>query len=234
MAGFGPSPALTRLRKDRDMAKKVNIVGTQPKRVQVVDKPVRRIEPTEVAAALGAEPCGEHIGANPDPISLAELGTELLRRLRSSGGRPALVDATEYCRVPLSPNDVKALERITAQIEQSTGTKPSPGQVASIIVREYLNGGSVNSQEASVKSPMPDSKPSLEHKLVDWLSREGYRLEYLTVEAFRAEGIDALLGYFVESTEGKQREIDVCAYTPLETFNPPIIARVFCECKYSA
>src|SRR5262245_4489746 len=132
MVGCGPSPASIRLRKDRDMAKKVKIIGTQPKRVQVVDKPLRRIEPTEVAAGLGAEPAAEPIGANLDPLALAELGTELLRRLRSSGGRPALSDATEFCRVPLSPEDVNALEEITAQIERSTGTKPSPGQVASV------------------------------------------------------------------------------------------------------
>src|SRR5438445_416641 len=124
MGGFGPSPTLTRLRRSRDMAKRVNIVGVQPKRVRIVDKTTRGIEPTELAAALGAEPCGERLGANLDPISLAELGTELLRRLRSSGGRPALADATEYCRVPLSIEDVEALEKITGQVEQSTGTKP--------------------------------------------------------------------------------------------------------------
>src|SRR5262249_25663182 len=71
-----------------------------------------------------------------------------LRRLRSSGGRPALADATEICRVPLSPEDVKALENITGQIEQSTGTKPSSGQVVSVIVREYLTSGSAKHQAA--------------------------------------------------------------------------------------
>src|SRR5439155_16061965 len=106
-AGFGPSPTLTLPRKDKPMAKKINIIGAQPKRVRVADEPQRRIEPAELAAALGAEPGGERIAANLDPISLAEVGSELLRRLRSSGGRPALVDATEFCRVPLSPQDVE-------------------------------------------------------------------------------------------------------------------------------
>ncbi len=131
------------------MAKKVNIVGAQPKCVRIVDQPRRRIEPAELAAALGAEPGGERLGANLDPISLAELGTQLLARLRSSGGRPALADATEFCRVPLSPDDLKALEKITAQIEQTTGTKPSPGQVASVIVRDYLRTGPAPGQESN-------------------------------------------------------------------------------------
>ncbi len=129
------------------MAKKINITGRQPKRIRVVDKPQRRIEPAELAAALGAEPCAERVGENLDLISLAELGTQLLRRLRSSGGRPALSDATEFCRVPLSAEDMKVLERIGAQIEQETGAKPSPGQIASIIVRGYLSKGSGNVQD---------------------------------------------------------------------------------------
>jgi hypothetical protein len=120
------------------MAKKINITGRQPKRIRVADKPQRRIEPAELAVALGAEPCAERIGDNLDLISLAELGAQLLRRLRSTGGRPALSDATEFCRVPLSAEDMKALERISAQVEQKTGANPSPGQIASIIVRDYL------------------------------------------------------------------------------------------------
>src|SRR5260370_28407163 len=121
MDGCGPSPNLTRSRKEREMAKKINITGREPKGMSVVEKPQRRIEPAELAAALGAEPCAERVGENLDLISLAELGTQLLRRLRSSGGRPALSDATELCRVPLSAEDMKVLERIGAQIEQETG-----------------------------------------------------------------------------------------------------------------
>jgi hypothetical protein len=153
------------------MAKKVKIVGTQPKRIRVVDKPQRRIEPAELAAALGAEPCGEHIGANLDPISLAELGTELQRRLRSSGGRPALADATEFCRVPLSAEDLKALEKITAEIEERTGAKPSVGQVVSVIVRDYLTTASAKAGEPDVlagtrEKPNEDTNPA-----PNWLPR---------------------------------------------------------------
>src|SRR5262245_46022576 len=127
------------------MAKKVNIVGAQAKRVRVVDKPRRRIEPAELAAALGAGPHGERIGGNLDPIGLAEVGAQLLRRLRSSGGRPALVDASEFCRVPLSARDIQLLESMTVEIEKATGMKPSPGQVVSIILRDYLSNGGARS-----------------------------------------------------------------------------------------
>src|SRR5438093_150127 len=98
------------------MAKKITIVGAQPKKIGVVDQPKRRIEPAELAAALGANPCGRQASGDLDPIALAELGTQLLHRLRSSGGRPALSDATETCRVPLSAEDIKTLENMLSQI----------------------------------------------------------------------------------------------------------------------
>jgi hypothetical protein len=81
------------------MAKKVKIVGAQPKRVCVLDKPGRRIEPAELAAAIGAQPDGEQVGANLDPISLAELGTELLRATRS---RTAKEEITSSARASSS------------------------------------------------------------------------------------------------------------------------------------
>jgi hypothetical protein len=121
------------------MAKKINIVGANPKKIEVVDRPKRRIEPEELAAALGANPCGQQISGDLDPIALAELGTQLLDQLRSSGGRPALADATVNCRVPLSAEDIKTLENMVSRIGESTGAKPSIGQLVSVIVRLHLN-----------------------------------------------------------------------------------------------
>ena len=120
------------------MAKKINIVGAKPKKIEVVDQPKRRIEPSELATALGANPTGEQAPGNLDPIALAELGTQLLSRLRSSGGRPALADATINCRVPLSAEDLQTLENMVAHIGASTGAKPSVGQLVSVIVRLHL------------------------------------------------------------------------------------------------
>ena len=55
------------------MAKRVNVVGAKPKRIRVVDKPQRRIEPADVAAALGA---GKLLGAidkkNLPPLTTRE------------------------------------------------------------------------------------------------------------------------------------------------------------------
>ena len=121
------------------MAERINIVGAKPKRINIVNQPKPRLDPAEIAEGLGAAPCGERISGKLDLIGLAEIGTQLLGRLRSSGGRPALADATEICRVPLSAEDVKALENLVAEIEKSSGMKPSVGQLVSAIVRSHLN-----------------------------------------------------------------------------------------------
>jgi hypothetical protein len=120
------------------MAKKITVVGARPKKIEVIDRPKRRIPPAEFAASLGANPSGEQAPGGLDPIGLAELGTQLLERLRSSGGRPALADATVNCRVPLSAEDAKTLESMLAQIGEATGAKPSVGQLVSVIVRLHL------------------------------------------------------------------------------------------------
>lgn len=121
------------------MAEKINIIGAKPKRIAIVNPPRPRLDPAEIAEGLGATPCDGRIPGNLDLIGLAELGTRLLARLRSSGGRPALADATEICRVPLSADDIKTLEEIVAQIEGSSGARPSVGQLVSVIVRRHLD-----------------------------------------------------------------------------------------------
>jgi hypothetical protein len=134
------------------MAKKFIETGKPARRIEVTGKPQRRIEPDEFAAALGAEPIGAAHAPNLDPVSLAALGSELIKRLRSSGGRPALSDATEICRVPLSPEDVRTLEGMVAQLETSSGAKPSVGQLVSVIVRAHLHGlnAAPNSEAAEI------------------------------------------------------------------------------------
>jgi hypothetical protein len=121
------------------MARKINLIGASPKKIEVADQSRRRIEPAEVAAALGANPSGAQAPGNLDLLALGELGTQLLNRLRSSGGRPALADATIHCRVPLSAEDVHTLEDVLSHIGATTGAKPSVGQLISVIVRLHLN-----------------------------------------------------------------------------------------------
>lgn len=144
------------------MTKQIDIVGAKPKRIDVLDQPKQRIDSADLAVALGANPSGQQSPANVDPVSLAELGTQLLTRLRSSGGRPALADATVSCRVPLSAEDLKTLETIVVQIGESTGAKPSVGQLASVILRLHLNALK-STPEPVALADVP--KEELEHEI---------------------------------------------------------------------
>ncbi len=55
------------------MAKRIRVVGAKPKKVAVVDQPKRRIDPTEFAVALGAQPGGVQVRSNLGPVALADL-----------------------------------------------------------------------------------------------------------------------------------------------------------------
>jgi hypothetical protein len=121
------------------MARKSNIVGKALERIDITGPALPRVEPAEFASALGAEACDEHHAKHLDLISLGELGNELIKRLRSTGGRPSLAGATQRCKVPLSPGDVADLEQIINAIEAKTGTRPALGQIASVILRAHLD-----------------------------------------------------------------------------------------------
>lgn len=146
------------------MAKRIIDTGKAARRIEATDRLARRIEPKAFAEAIGAKPCGEPHAKDLDPISLSELGNQLLTRLRSTGGRPALADATEFCRVPLTADDVKALEKITSQIEKRAGAKPSVGQLVSVIVHDYLT-----SSQQSGRAEPPKDKPA--DPITSWLPR---------------------------------------------------------------
>jgi hypothetical protein len=97
-----------------------------------------RLDPAEVAAALGGEPTGVTIPGGLSPITLFAIRQELFKRLQSSGGRPALVDANRRTKIPLSDTQWQKLETLAAQIA-SPEFSPSAGQVASVLLAYALN-----------------------------------------------------------------------------------------------
>jgi hypothetical protein len=185
------------------MTKKIEIIGAKPKKIDITDQPKRRVDPTEFADALGANLALKHSAAALDLIGLAELGTRLLTRLRSSGGRPALADATEICRVPLTADDVRSLEKITDQIGQATGTKPSPGQVASMIVQEYVRARSDPTQAAPGDRHALKDRPALaalEPRLAN-IVRETSELQQ------KANALAAAVGAIKADLDGQLRSV---------------------------
>ncbi len=96
----------------------------------------RQVNSKVVAKELGAETVGVTIDTRQGPISLFALRQFLVERLRSSGGRPALVGALKKKRnkIPLFDEDWIKLEKIAKYYKQKEGLNVSPGQIASALV----------------------------------------------------------------------------------------------------
>jgi hypothetical protein len=110
------------------------VVTDKPKRrIEVVEpRTRRRITPEEIESALGAERVAV-IPAGGSPMSAFALRQELFRRLRSTGGRPGLDGVDMKPKIPMRRFRWKKLERLAEQVE-SDGFRPSPAQLASIIL----------------------------------------------------------------------------------------------------
>jgi hypothetical protein len=106
-------------------------------RIENTGKKYPRLEPSEIATALGAEPIDIKVGDSSSPLSLMQLQQELLQRLQSSGGRPALTDTSSRKKIPLSDRQWTKLEEIAAAAA-APGFSPSAGQVASILLAHAL------------------------------------------------------------------------------------------------
>jgi hypothetical protein len=115
------------------MAKR--IVATDSGQNRIVDNGpgARHVDPAVVGEALGAEETGITLGREGSPVSSFQVRSELLNRLRSSGGRPALEGATRRVKIPVTESQWRELEELAASFTD-LGFVPSAGQVASALI----------------------------------------------------------------------------------------------------
>jgi hypothetical protein len=97
-----------------------------------------RVEPARVQEALGADASAERLEEALAPVTLFALREELVKRLQSSGGRPALAGATRRAKIPLNDEEWLQLEELAAAVS-SPGFAPSAGQVASVLLTLSLH-----------------------------------------------------------------------------------------------
>jgi hypothetical protein len=119
------------------MTKKIRHIGPTYQRVQHTGPTMPRLEPSEVAAALGAEPTGVTLEESQSPLTLLVVRQEIVRRLQSSGGRPALSGTTRRTKIPLSDAEWAELEKLAKDIA-SPECAPTAGQVASVLLTAAL------------------------------------------------------------------------------------------------
>lgn len=105
----------------------------------------RQIDTKVVAKALGAEKVGIKIDTRQGPISLFSLRQFLIDRLRSNGGRPALVGtAKKRNKIPFLLKDWVKLEKIAKYCKRKEGINVSPGQIASALIHRDISKGNIS------------------------------------------------------------------------------------------
>jgi hypothetical protein len=90
-----------------------------------------------VVSALGGRPVGMHLGNDKAPVALLAIREILLRRLRTTGGRPALSTSGPRQRVQVSAEDWQSIVDIASHLAVGRH-KASPAQVASVLIHLAL------------------------------------------------------------------------------------------------
>jgi hypothetical protein len=115
------------------MAKRIVPTDSGRKRIRDLGPAAGRIDPAVVAEALGGEETGITLGRERGPVSSFQIRSELLDRLQSSGGRPALKGASRRVKIPITESQWRELEDLAASFTD-LGFVPSAGQVASVLL----------------------------------------------------------------------------------------------------
>jgi hypothetical protein len=110
------------------------VVTDKPKpRLEIVEaRRRRRIMPEEIEKGLRAERAGT-VPSGGSPISAYMVRRELFRRLRSTGGRPALDGADIKPKIPMRQSQWKKLEQLAKRVE-TDNFHATPAQLASVIL----------------------------------------------------------------------------------------------------
>jgi hypothetical protein len=132
------------------MTHRIRTTETTLRPIRDTATPLRRIDPAQVQQALGAEEAPAGLAEALAPLTLFALREELVNRLQSNGGRPALVGTTRRAKIPLNDDEWEKLEELAAAMA-APGFAPSAGQVASVLLSLSLHSvaSRVGSEPAS-------------------------------------------------------------------------------------
>lgn len=133
--------------------KRIGITSKLAPRIRHTGPAHRLIAPEVVASALEGDPVGS-LAEGVNPVSLVALRNEIGRRLTSTGGRPSLEGTERRQKVPLDDQDWTRLCVLADRIAVG-GPRPTPGQVASALLRLALT----SFDRAAPQSPRGPAKP---------------------------------------------------------------------------
>ncbi len=115
----------------------IRVKGKTLPKVRDTSPTLERVEGSEVAAALGAQPADTPGPTAQGPVALFGLRQALAARLRSTGGRPSL-GVSRRQKIPLDDADWELLCRLSEMLADDK-SRPTPGQVASELLRQRLH-----------------------------------------------------------------------------------------------
>ena len=103
-------------------------------RIKNLSKTSPKIGRDLITASFGAVPVGSTRDRNDISWTLAYVAREIDRRLRSTGGRPALTGTDRKLKVPVTKDDRVRLEAIAGAY-----SKVAPSQIASILLHMAID-----------------------------------------------------------------------------------------------
>lgn len=121
----------------------------QGSRKIVAPRPAAAMTAEAFAEAFGARAVG-NLGDDSNPFTLDQLRSEVGKRLRSTGGRPALADAEEKWRVGVLREDAPKIRLISSKTEIDH-YKPSAAQIATVLIHMAITRFSTEEIKETVK-----------------------------------------------------------------------------------
>jgi hypothetical protein len=115
------------------MARNDSVPSSAPRRIRDTGRTSARLDSAIIAQALGADGPGPALGLKGSPASVLQIRAELISRLQSNGGRPALQGANRRVKIPITDTQWQELEDLAASFTD-LGFAPSAGQVASVLL----------------------------------------------------------------------------------------------------
>ena len=123
---------------------KLKLVGrTARDRLKNTSRRPQAIAAQDVVAAFKGRPLSMTVGNTRAPDMLLAVRNALMDRLRSTGGRPGLDGEGSRQRVQVSARDWQRIADIADHVDVGRH-KPSPAQVASVLIRLALERISSN------------------------------------------------------------------------------------------
>lgn len=117
---------------------RINDTGRTLGRVRDTGKALPMLDLSRVGVALGAQSVHVSRTISREAVLLTTLRSELLPRLKSSGGRPGLRGATRRPKIPVEPADWAQLNKTARRLSREWGRSLTAGQLASQLLRDKL------------------------------------------------------------------------------------------------